>query len=242
MRTRAAVLLLMVSLGGARLSAQEAELPAGLTGDQVMEHLARAFEPVTDFSVSLEVEVNLDRLQVPGMKATLYFKRPNKIFLESPGFAMMPREGMVVNPDILRQQYEARVEGNEKVNGSEMLGLRLVARDVTAGRRQILLWVDPANWTITRTESVPYEGRSVETKFVYAHVDGRYWLPEKMTMVLKAEAADSSSLGLMGETPGAQPLTEMRRAPRNGTVTVQYTDYHVNVGLSDELFQTRGKD
>ena len=233
------VLLVLVSVG--QLPAQGAT-QTGLTGDTVMERLARTFAPVQDFSVSLDAEVNLDRLQVPSMKATLYFKRPNKIYLESQGFAMVPREGVVVNPDVLRQQYEARVEGTERLEGREMLRLRLVARDVTAGRRQILLWVDPANWTIVKTESVPYEGRSVETRFTYTHVQDQYWLPDEMTMVLKAEAADSSSLGMMAETPGAQPLTEMRRVPRNGTVTVRYSDYHINVGLSDELFQTQGKE
>ena len=241
MRKRLIFLLSAVVQVAALLSAQEPAVTR-LTGDQVMANLVRAFEPVRDFSVSIEAEVNLDRLQVPSMTATLYFKRPNKIFLESPGFAMVPREGIVVNPEVLRQQFEARVEGVEGKGGEARVRLRLLSRDVTAGRRQVLLWVNPANWTVTRTESVPYEGRSVETQIEYAHVDGTYWLPQRMTTVMKAEAADSSNLGMLGEAPGGQQLSEMRRAPRTGTVTVQYKDYRVNTGLSDDLFQPHGKE
>jgi outer membrane lipoprotein-sorting protein len=213
-----------------------------LTAQQIMENLAGTFSDVTDLTVSLEADVSMERLRVPRMKVTMYFKKPDRVRFVSESFAMVPREGIFVNPELLRSRYEARLLGEEEVEGKTCFRLQLTPRAADVRQRQIVIWVDRATWTLARTQSVPYEGRSVTIDFVYERVDSRYWLPVRTTAVFASSGEDTLGQALQPEIPAAQQFSELRRPMRSGTITIRYAGYVVNAGLSDELFLSQDEE
>ena len=56
---------------------------------------------VSDFTVTIDAEVNMEQVQVPNMHATMYFKKPDKIHFDSKGFLFVPRDGIMLNPAVL---------------------------------------------------------------------------------------------------------------------------------------------
>ncbi len=218
-------------------------VPAGLaypqakSGAEILARCEKNQQGIEDYTVSLKAEVDMEGVRIPRMEATMYFKKPDKVHFESPNFAMLPREGFGTPVSLLIGQYDATLKGEERLGEVQTYKLHLVAKDPAARLQQLYVWVDKSNSTVVRTESVPYQGRSVKMDFAYALQDGRYWLPSKMQVELKAPPADTAEAAQAMAVPGAPQLGTMRRARRSGTITIEYSEYRVNTGLSDELFK-----
>jgi|GEM_PF-484996 outer membrane lipoprotein-sorting protein len=204
----------------------------------MMQNVAKGFAAVQDFTVSLSADVDMERVRVPKMTATLYYKKPDKVHVESPNFAMLPREGIVLNPSILSERYRPTLKGKEEIEGRELYRIALTAREARIRPAQLTIWIDRSNWTIARMESAPYQGRSLKLSMTHELHEGSMWLPRTLVASFESAVRDTTptlDLNVQGIPEPDQP----RRPPRSGKITVQYTGYKINTGLSDDLFEKK---
>jgi outer membrane lipoprotein-sorting protein len=214
--------------------------PQESAGSAILQNVARGTEGIQDFVATIEAKVDMERLRVPKMKATLYFKKPDKVHFDSPGFAMLPREGVVLNANTLRARYDAAVIGEESVEGKKLMKLQLTGKEQSIRPRQLFLWVDQTWWTIAKMESVPYQGRILRLEFTYATQSGGHVLPQTLKASFEAAARDSTQRPLDIDLPNAPQLSELnQRVPRSGSITVKYLEYKINIGLSDDIFEKK---
>jgi outer membrane lipoprotein-sorting protein len=227
--------LIGIVLLATTLQAQRSKDP---TASEVLKSLEQTFREVDDFSATVVGDVNMENLRVPRMMATMHFKRPDKVHFVSPSFSIMPREGMSPNPERWRTDYDATLVGRDTVSGRMVWRLQLAAKDPKARLRQAYLWVDPVNWTLVRLASMPYGGRTITFDFEYERVEGRYWLPSKLTAHFGSMGEATEPLFRVPEgAPNPAPqVEEMQRRMRSGSVILTYQDYRVNTGLPDSLF------
>jgi outer membrane lipoprotein-sorting protein len=210
------------------------------SGPAVLQNVSKGSEGVRDYVATIEAKVDMERLRVPKMAATLYFKKPDKVHFDAPGFAMLPREGIVMNAGTLRSRYDAVNIGSDEKDGKTLLKLKLTGKTPNIRPSELLLWVDQSTWTIARMESVPYQGRVLKLEFTYETVAGGFVLPKTLKATFEAAARDTTQRPLDVDLPNAPPIGDLnQRAPRSGSITVQYRDYKINVGLSDELFEKK---
>jgi outer membrane lipoprotein-sorting protein len=207
------------------------------SGDEVLRRVEQQLASIQDYAVDLRAEVNMERLRIPTMKATMYFKKPDKMHFESESFAMLPREGIAINPAWLRERFTATVMGIDTLDGARTQKLQLAAKDISTRIRQLFVWVNTERWTVEKLETIPYQGRSLTVMFQYAKQEGRYWLPDTMRATFGFAEPDTSTDPFMYQDP--QQTNPMRRMPRSGSVTVVYSNYRINVGLSDEMFERK---
>jgi outer membrane lipoprotein-sorting protein len=210
------------------------------SGSKILQNVERTTEDIQDFTVTIEANVNMERVRVPKMAATLYFKKPDKIHFTSQNFVMVPREGIVVNPSLLRERYNPVVLGEDTIEGKKLHKLQLTAKDPKARSRQMLLWIEPSNWTIARMETIPYQGRFLRLAFTYGLEQGKYWLPQTLHATFENVLRDSTKRTEL-DMPESPQWNEMQRPLRSGSITVTYSNYKVNVGLSDEIFERRDR-
>lgn len=209
-----------------------------LAGGEILARCKKNLEGVEDYTADLKANIDMEGVRMPGMEATMYFKQPDKVHFESQSFAMLPREGFGTPIHLLIARYDASFKGEEGMGGIQTYKLHLVAKDPATRLQQLHVWVDRSNWTIVRTETVPYQGRSVILQFAHALQEGKYWLPAKLTVELTAPPQDAvDSLAALA-VPGSPQLGTMRRARRSGTITLEYSNYRINTGLSDDLFKS----
>lgn len=208
-----------------------------LTADEILGRVERTLEGIQDYTVQLQATVDMERLQVPSMSATMYFKAPDKIHFESTSFAMLPREGLALNPADLRRTFRGEYLGQDTLDGVLREVLRLHPLREDSRRRSMTLWVDPSRWVVTQLRSQPFEGRRLLASFFYVRVKEEFWLPE--TLVVSFETlTPTPETGI--SLPEAAPEARRQRAPlRQGTITVVYTDYRVNTGLPDDMFEEK---
>ena len=231
------VLGLLIGFVTSSLFAQNA--PKIQNADEILAKVVKGFEEVNDFSAGIDAEINMDRMQIPKMHADLFFKKPDKVHFSSQGFLLVPREGIAFNPSVLKEHYLTSSAVRDSVNGKQMFKLLLAAKDAKTRLRALTIWVDPIHWTVAKIETIPYEGRSLSMIFTYEFQQGKYWLPSELVASFASEsdrAEKDSSLSIGGQVDAAQ-----RSMPRSGKITVVYSNYKVNIGLSDELFDKKEK-
>lgn len=210
------------------------------SADEIMRRVELASDGVLDFVVSLEGEISMERLRVPRTTATMYYKKPDKVTFDSPGFGLVPREGVLLNATVLRQRYNSTFVGDDTAWGKKALKLQLAAKDAKTRLRELQLWVDPDNWTIVRAQVTPYEGRILTLDFTYAQQGGTYWLPKRMIATFGTTSQESVRPRLDSNPSPAGQLEEMQRAtPRSGSITINYVNYRINTNLPDSLFQAK---
>ncbi len=226
------VIFLSACVSGALLGQR---LPSGA---DVLRNVVKGVEDVNDYTVTLQADLHMEHVRIPRSTATMYFKKPDKIHFDSPSIAMMPREGIAFNTAAMLDQYTAQMIGEDTALGLKAYKLQLAAKSATARLRQLFVWVNPENWTLVRLQTIPYEGRIVTVDFVYDLQDGKYWMPVSMDarfgLIGNPRASQSPGDSTAPENPAEQM---MPRAPRTGSISITYSDYKINTGLSDEVFK-----
>jgi hypothetical protein len=206
--------------------------PGDPSGETILRNVQDAIAGVRDYSVMLDITAELDRLNVPPMKVRLYFKQPDKVHYEAQGFALLPREGLVLNIPALIARYSVDHVDRETVEGVPLYNVRLLARSDRTRLRTMLLYVHPVRWTIERLVTPQPGDRTMTASIRYVQVDGT-WLPGTMVASFMLAPRDTADANLFEQvTPTRQP-----QLPRNGTVTVRYSEYRLNTGLRDSLFE-----
>lgn len=219
------------------LPAESQQLPAGA---EVLQRVEKGVEGVDDYVVTLQADVHMERVRIPRAKATMYFKKPDKVHFDSPSIAMMPREGVAFNSIAVLEQYTAEMIGEDTADGRTVFKLQLAAKAATARLRQLFVWVNPQNWTISRLQTIPYEGRVLTMDFTYVLQEGKYWMPVSLTAHFGLlDEGRPGNQQVDSSAPPQSPLDQMQpRAPRNGSISIVYSDYRINVGLSDDIFKS----
>lgn len=200
------------------------------TGEEILRNVQTATASVKDYTVTLDVAVNMERLKVPHMRALMYFKQPDKIHFDATGFAMLPREGVAFSASRILQYYTVEQVEHENLNGVDCYRLQLLAKSDRESVRRMTVLIDPAHWTPARISVVSPEGRSLVADFQHAAV-GDVWLPSTLTVTFSQKDPDPQDAPDIPGRPMGRTGT-----PRQGTVKVTYTDYRVNTGLSDDIF------
>jgi outer membrane lipoprotein-sorting protein len=198
-------------------------------GETILRNVEARLAAVHDYTVTLDVVADIERLNVPPMHATMYFKQPDKVHIDAEGFAMLPREGLQPNVGKLLAKYAVAGVGKDTLDGIAVLTVTLQAKSDRSFPRSLTLYVNPQRWTTERIVTSGAADRRATISFSYVQVEG-VWLPGGMTAAFALAPPDSTGIDLP-----AGPLRPQQK-PRNGTVTVRYSNYRLNTGLSDDIF------
>lgn len=203
----------------------------------ILTRVEQSHQGLEDYTVDLQADVNMERIRMPKMQATMYFKSPDKVHFESPNFALLPREGFGIPVPVLVSRYDPIFKGEEELKGVRVARLQLIAKEPTLRIQQLHVWVDLSKYAIVKTETIPYQGRSVRVEFDYGLEAGKYWLPGKLRVEFENVGADT--IGGTFEMPVKPEMQEFRRPPRKGSIEISYTNYRINTGLTDEFFSRK---
>jgi outer membrane lipoprotein-sorting protein len=221
------VLIIICCISVSSLTAQQ------LTAEKILLNVKANFDAVKDYSAMLTAKVDMERLRVPEMKVKIYFKQPNKFKTESKNTSFLPKNMFDLNPGDLLKKFDASLMGKEEADGKTLYKLRLVTKPEKGKQvRESFVWVDAAQWTITRLEAFPTEGRKIQLNVESTTIEGKYILPLRISATFDFDQnADSLS----------EKIYSPNRMPKKGSVILQYSDYDVNKGISDEFFEQKQK-
>lgn len=201
------------------------------SGEAILKKVEAEFAGVQDYTVALDVTADVERMNVPPMHVQMYYKHPDKFHFESANFALLPREGLAFNVARILSRFSVEEVGE----GDNPMCVRILLRPKNDAARvgKLEITVDTTLWRPTVVKSVLIGGRTMTARFRYERYEG-FVMPSMLTVQFTSPPADSTDAPIT--MPGAIPRTPL---PRNGTVTIRYSDYKINTGLADEVFQKK---
>jgi len=212
---------------------------AGLPNpDDILEKVKSKINGVNDYRVEAVIKVDVNFLRVPETHATIFFKQPDKIKLESDGFALLPKEGLNFSPaKLLKDEYTAVIAKEEVINGKDVYLIKIIPLSDTSEFVLADLWIDKTEYVVHKIETTTKKSGTVTIELSYKD-QLKYALPSELKLSFKVEQMNLPP-GMTGEY---QPNQETQKSGKmTGTVIVEYKDYQINIGLSDEFFDEADK-
>ena len=205
--------------------------PAQNEGLKYLDNAIARFKGIKDYVVDVKVHLDLEAVKAPDMEARVYFKEPDKVKIDSKGLFFMPREVGVINPRKFNpDKYVIQVLDTLTYEGEPAVRLSLTPKKDESGNHDIVLTIDEKDWLIREIGTAPSPGRTASAKITYGEFDG-FMMPVKVDVKLDIGKVNTQGREFEGR--------RMQMNQMKGTVEVYYSNYKINTGLSDKIFEKR---
>lgn len=208
--------------------------------DKILENVVDNFSKVQDYSVDVNIKIDVEFIKVPETKAKIFFKQPDKIHLESDGFAMLPKNGMEFSPTaLITKEHTAIYEKDVILNGVNTSLIKVIPLGDQGDVILSTLWVDQVMNVIRKVESTTKTNGTFTIDFSYAK-DLKYPLPSEIIFSFNVDKMNIPAT-ISGETAPENPKKKKGRSDgvTKGKVIVKYNNYEVNKGIADSIFEKK---
>jgi outer membrane lipoprotein-sorting protein len=211
--------------------------PQSKDPDEILDGVRTAFKVIEDYEVDIQIKIDVDFLKVPDSEAKLYFKQPDKIHVESEKFALLPRQGLNFSPiGLLSGKYTALYEREDTIRDIPTSVVKIIP---LGNDNDIILstfWVDQTRNLIIRMEATKKPTGTFSIDFTYEKYDNHFELPSRMEFTFTVDRMMFPRR--MDGQSDADDESDKESDTTTGKVYITYTNYKVNQGLPDELFET----
>jgi len=206
--------------------------------DEILENVIEAFEEIEDYVVNVNIKVDVAFLKVPEANAKIYFKQPDKVHMESEGFALLPKQGMNFSPTgFLKTDYTAFYNKEIELNGIEVSVIKIIPLDESSDVILSTFWIDQSKNRIMKVESSRKPSGTFTIDLTYPEDKPDLLLPASMVFIFAIEGIHFPT-GITGDSDSENNNeNDKKDKDKTGRVYISYSNYKVNQGLSDDIFE-----
>ena len=203
---------------------------------KVKEKLAR----VNDYEASGKMKTNVVFLKVPIATVKVYFKKPNKLKIKNEkGISFIPKGAVTINMNnILSGTTFTTIDGGlVKLGNTQVRIVKLLPLDDNNDVVLSTLYIDETNFVIRKTKTTTKDNGTFELDMTYGkYID--YGLPDKVIFTFNTKDYKMPKGVTFDFDDGdAQKKAAENMKNRKGKVEIDYSQYTINKGLSDAVFQ-----
>ena len=210
--------------------------------EAMLDKVKLEFDKVEDYQVDVKIKVDVDFLKMPDREATIYYKKPDKFHIDSENFAMVPKSGLNFSPlGFLNYKYTAFYEREDTTNGTITSVVKVIPLEGSADVILSTFWIDTTRNLILKVESSRKPQGTYIIDLKYLKTSERFWLPSSLVFSF---SVDRSLIPKRFNDTGdskSKEKTKDSEKPETGKVYLNYSNYRVNKGLPDELFDEKDK-
>lgn len=208
--------------------------------EKILERVKTEFSKIEDYTVDVNVKLDVDFLKMPEREAKIYFKQPDKIHIESEGFAMLPKQGLNFSPlGMLNSSYTSFYVREDTIDGKVVSVIKVIPLEGDSDVILSTLWVDTDRNIVLKIESSRKPQGEFFIDMEYLKTENGFWLPSSMVFSFTIDPTMFPRRFNIGTDSDNKKVPEDSTKTRTGKVFINYSDYQVNTGLSDELFKSR---
>jgi len=210
--------------------------------EAILDKVKLEFEKVEDYQVDVKIKVDVDFLKMPDREATIYYKRPDKFHIDSENFAMVPKSGLNFSPlGFLNYKYTAFYEREDTVNGILTSVIKVIPLEGDADVILSSFWVDMKRNLILKVESSRKPQGTYTIDLKYLKTSEGFWLPSAMVFSFTVDRSlISKRFNEPGDSESKEKTKDLEKS-ETGKVYLNYSNYRVNAGLTNEFFENKNK-
>lgn len=210
--------------------------------EAILEKIKLEFEKVEDYQVDVKIKVDVDFLKMPDREATIYYKKPDKFHIDSENFAMLPKSGLNFSPlGFLNYKYTAFYERTDTVNGTLTSVVKVIPLEGSAEVILSTFWIDTTRNLILKVEASRKPQGTYIIDLKYLKTSEGLWLPSSLVFSFTVDRSLIPKRFNETGDPKSKEKTEDSEKPETGKVYLNYSNYKVNTGLTDEFFDNKDK-
>ena len=205
-----------------------------LSAQEIVKRAADEYDRVQDYMVDAKVTVSSPDVHVPEMNVKIYFKKPDKLHVESKsGFAVLPKQGLVAGNPLrnLVKNKGLSLAGSERALGRECYLIKAVVDQGGGRTERARVYIDKERWVVVQMFADTDTGPSLRLSIWYSRIGGKYWMPSKSLAVVEFPRVQTD--------PDASAKVKESKPGKPSAMTVQFSNYKINTGLSDKIFQKK---
>ncbi len=201
----------------------------------ILENIRKKFEQVKDYEVDVDIKIDVSFLKVPETHAKIFYKQPDKIHIESKGFALLPKGALDFSPaGFLKGNYTALFDHEEIYEGMKTVVIKTIPLGESGDVVLSTFWIDPLKNIIRKIE--------VSTKVNGTFTIGLKYDPNAKYTQLPGSLVFTFNITKLNipkrfTNQGDSEHTKSDSTKSSmGKVYINYSNYKVNQGLPDSLF------
>lgn len=204
---------------------------------KIINSVIEKFEKIRDYEVDVTIKLDFSMVKIPDMKAKYYFKQPDKVKIDSKGFAMIPKQSLNFSPaQFLKGDFTAIYVKTETEDSHIYDIIKIIPNSDSVDVILSTLWIDQNLKVIKKVETTGKRSGTL-------HIDLDY----KEKLVLPSSAIFSFNSGNIPIREGQIPTEEKkvnrenirRDASISGKVLMTYSNYQINKGIPDSFFEEK---
>jgi outer membrane lipoprotein-sorting protein len=208
--------------------------------DEILQKVKDEFKKVEDYIVNVRIKVDVSFLKIPEREAKIYFKQPDKIHIESEGFAMLPKQGLNFSPlGLLESKYTAFYEKNDVIKDIPVVVIKVIPLESNSDIILSTFWIDTARNLILKIESSRRPTGLFTIELDYKQIEKEYVLPSSMIFTFTVDPS-LMPRGFSNEMEDdAKKENGDDKKFKTGKVFINYYNYKVNTGIKDDFFEKK---
>jgi outer membrane lipoprotein-sorting protein len=208
--------------------------------EMLLERVKDEFKKIEDYKAEISVTVDIPFIKMPERKATLYFKQPDEVHIESDGFAMLPKEGINFSPiSLFESKHTSFYEKEEMIGDVNTAVIKVIPLNDKSDLLLSTLWIDPVRNLILKVESSRKPTGTFTIDFDYAEIENKYYLPEQIEFTFSVDPLMFRSRSPSQLNGDDKKEAEDSSKVKTGKVFINYTNFEVNRGIHDSLFNSK---
>lgn len=192
-----------------------------------VELMRARLDQIASFTVSVQLETDIDFIQMPVKTAVMIYKRQEPVKVESDDFVLIPKKGLdLVMSDLFRYDYITVPRGDEQVNGIPCVVMNIIPDDKRADYAIATLYLDRSFNKLIQAEIQTRKEGAYTLNMSYSEEEDI--LPEKVEVSFEVEKVKIPIRYLAREGDVDKDALKSE-GPKKGKVILYLSDYDIDL-------------
>ena len=206
------------------------------TAAELIKQVRLRLDKVNDYEAKAKMKTNVSFIKAPEAEVKIYFKKPNKLRINNEsGISFIPKGSVNINLNTIFTQgdgsYDIIDMGKEDKTGLRII--KLLPKDENADIALSTLYIDEKQFLIKRSKTTSKDNGTYELEMTYGKY-AQWGLADKVVFSFNTKDYKLPKGVTFDYDDGTQPN---KPKEKKGTVEISYTNYTINEGVPDSVFQ-----
>jgi len=205
----------------------------------ILREVNKKLSKAKDYSVRANIKVDIPLIRMLPVDVQIFYKQKGKFRVKSESIAVVPRQGFdQVNMMVADSNaYVAMVQGEELVGNVTTKIVNIIPLADTGEVIFAKFWIDPAQDVIRKSQLTTRSSGTIVTEYTYGS-QLAYGLPDKMIFTIDTRKFKMpKNFSPPGSASKEQTEADKKKDKNKGTIYITLTDYKVNKGIPDSVFE-----
>lgn len=205
----------------------------------LMQQVKEKYNKVNDYTADGKMKTNVIFIKATVADVKVYYKKPDKLKIKNEkGVSFIPKGSVNINMNNVLglNNFEAIASGIEKVNGSDCKVIKIFPLSDNDNIIRATLYIDEKQFLVMKSVISTRESGTYELLMNYKK-HAAYGLPDKVEFTFNTKDYKLPKGISIDYDNGTGREKSSAEKNRKGKVEIVYSNYIINKGVSDTVFE-----